>query len=203
MENTRWLIAGLGNPGKQYEATRHNIGFMVLEALAKDLGISGKSESRFEAIVGSGKAWGKSVVVAQPTTYMNLSGRAIQKLMAYYDIPPENILIIYDEAALPLGRIRIRPKGSAAGHNGIKSIIADALSGSDVFPRLRVGIGTPKHPGHEMKDFVLGKFDKGEQELVDKMIALSIKATESILRNGVQDTMTLYNGIDLAEPASD
>lgn len=196
------LIVGLGNPGKQYEATRHNIGFMVAEALARKAGISGKTESKFQAIVGSGRWGSHAIIVAQPLTFMNLSGEAVQKLLHYYDLTPEQLLVVYDEAALPFGRIRIRPSGSDAGQKGIKSIISQ-LGGNKNFPRLRIGIGGP--PAQmAMPNYVLSKFDPEEQKDLPKIIDTAIDCIELHLDTGIERAMERYNGLDIIPiPESD
>ncbi len=191
----KFLIVGLGNPGKQYESTRHNIGFMVLEAFARRAGISGKTESKFNALVGTGKYGGKSLILAQPLTFMNLSGEAVSKLMNYYDLEPEQLLVVYDEAALPFGRIRIRPSGSDAGQKGMKSIIS-SLGGNNQFPRLRVGIGAPPAK-MAMPDYVLGKFDDQERKDLPQIIETAMDAIEAWMNTGVEEAMTRYNGLEL------
>jgi len=191
----KFLIVGLGNPGKQYESTRHNIGFMVLEAFARRAGISGKTESKFNALVGTGKYGGKSLILAQPLTFMNLSGEAVAKLMNYYDLEPEQLLVVYDEAALPFGRIRIRPSGSDAGQKGMKSIIS-SLGGNNQFPRLRVGIGDPPAK-MAMPDYVLGKFDEQERKDLPQISETAMDAIEAWMNVGVEEAMTRYNGLEL------
>jgi len=193
----QFLIVGLGNPGKQYESTRHNIGFAVLEAFGRKTGISGKSESRFNAMVGSGRHGRHKLILAQPLTFMNLSGEAVSKLMRYYDIPPEQLLVVYDDVALPFGKIRIRPEGSDAGQKGMKSIIQH-LGGDKNFPRLRVGVGAPPAK-MAMPDYVLGKFVEAERQDLPKIIDLAMEAIESWLDNGVEQTMTRYNGVSVVE----
>lgn len=189
------LIVGLGNPGKQYEATRHNIGFMVLEAFGRRAGIGGKTESRFNAIVGTGKHRGHGLILAQPLTFMNCSGEAVSKLVKYYDIAPERLLVVYDEAALPFGRLRIRPGGSDAGQKGMKSVIA-ALGGNAEFPRLRIGIGGP--PARmALPDFVLSKFDAQEQKDLPRIIETALDCIEDWLDRGIEPVMAQYNGLQL------
>jgi PTH1 family peptidyl-tRNA hydrolase len=191
----KFLIVGLGNPGKQYENTRHNIGFMVLEAFAKHAGISGRTESRFNAIVGTGHHGGHGLILVQPLTFMNCSGEAVGKLLQYYNLPPERLLVVYDDVALPFGRIRIRPSGSSAGQKGMKSII-DQLGGNQNFPRLRVGIGAP--PGKmAMPDFVLSKFGAEEQKVLPQVIEAAVNAIECYLDNGMERCMERYNGLDI------
>lgn len=197
----KFLIVGLGNPGKQYESTRHNIGFMVLEAFSRRAGITGKQEARFKALVGIGKHGGYSLILAQPLTFMNLSGEAVIKLMQYYDVPPERLLVIYDEAALPFGKIRIRPSGSDAGQKGIRSIIQQ-LGGNQGFPRLRVGIGSPPAK-MAMPDFVLSKFSANEQKHLPELIDTALNAVECWMSQGVEETMTRYNGLNLLPEVAD
>lgn len=193
----KFLVVGLGNPGKQYESTRHNIGFMVLEAFAEHAAISAKIEKRFQSIVGLGKYAGHSLVLAQPLTFMNLSGEAVIKLLSFYEIGPEKLLVIYDDAALPFGKLRIRPSGSDAGQKGMKSIIS-CLGGNQNFPRLRIGIGEP--PARmAMPDYVLGKFDPNERKDLPIIIRTAMEAMECWLDSGIETTMTRYNGLDLVE----
>ena len=192
----RWLIVGLGNPGKEYEQTRHNVGFMAVEKLAKDYGISGKGETKFNAIVGVGRIGSQPVVLAQPLTYMNLSGEATSKLLAFYKIPAEHMLVIYDDAALPFGKLRVRGSGSSGGQNGMKSIIKH-LGGSEQFPRLRIGIGEGTHA--PLRDHVLSKFSKDEQPHLENVLYAAGKAVETILHEGVEPAMTRYNGLNLLE----
>jgi PTH1 family peptidyl-tRNA hydrolase len=170
---------------------------MVLEALAQRAGISGKSESKFNAIVGTGHHAGYSLILAQPLTFMNASGEAVSKLLKYYDLEPERLLVIYDDAALPFGRLRVRPGGSAAGQKGMKSIIEHL--GDQNIPRLRLGIGAP--PGKmTMPNFVLSKFDKAEQEDLPKVINIAMDAIEFYLKNGIDRSMERYNGLDIIGP---
>ena len=201
----RWLIVGLGNPGDAYEGTRHNVGFQVIHRLARESDLPGKREKRFEAMVASGFLTRDTnrehpVILAQPLTYMNLSGRAVQKIMAYYDIPPERLIVIYDERALPLGKIRVREKGRAAGHNGIKSIMA-ALGGCETFGRVRIGIGEPVSP-QSMTNHVLSKFPPDEAKIIEDVITMAWQATEMIVFEGFIPTMNTYNGLDAHETKS-
>lgn len=191
----QFLIVGLGNPGKQYESTRHNIGFTVLEAFARKAGISAKTETRFNALMGTGRYGGHKLILAQPLTFMNLSGESVVKVLRYYDIPPEQLLVVYDDVALPFGKIRIRPNGSDAGQKGMKSIIT-CLGGDKNFPRLRVGVGAPPAK-MAMPDYVLGKFVEAERQDLPKIIDASIEAIESWLDHGVEPTMTRYNGLSI------
>lgn len=195
----KYLIVGLGNPGAQYQATRHNIGFTVLEALSKRTGIAGKTEKRFNAIVGTGRHGVHQLILAQPLTFMNLSGEAVIKILNYYDLPPERLLVIYDEAALPFGRLRFRPGGSDAGQKGIRSIIA-SLGGNQQFPRLRIGIGSP--PARmAMPDFVLSRFDASEQQDLPRIIDTALDGVDTWLNEGIENAMTAYNGLNLIDEA--
>jgi peptidyl-tRNA hydrolase, PTH1 family len=197
---TKALIVGLGNPGLQYENTRHNIGFTILEAFSRHTGIIGKSEKKFEAIVGSGRLGAHPLILAQPTTFMNLSGQAVQKLLQYYDIPLEKLLVIYDEAALPFGRLRLRPSGSDAGQKGMRSI-QQCLGGRQDVPRLRIGIGSPPAPMN-MADYVLARFSGEEREAMPAVIETAVRAIETWLDAGMLAAMERFNGPPPASKAS-
>lgn len=194
---SRWLIVGLGNPGKQYEETRHNVGFMAIHRLALRAGIQGKSESRFKAIVGTGRLGRVSVVLVEPLTFMNLSGEAVGKLVQYYQVEPDHILVLYDEAALPFGRIRVRPGGSAGGHNGIKSII-QCLGGEQQFPRIRVGIGAPAGQ-KALHAHVLSKFTPEERAELDKILEVTCRSVETVLGEGIEPAMSHFNGLEILD----
>lgn len=185
------LIAGLGNPGATYENTRHNAGFMVVSHLAEKHSLSGKSDSKFNAIIAKGKIGTEEVIILQPLTFMNLSGRAISAVMNFYKIKKEDILVVYDDLALNLGVIRFRKSGSDGGHNGIKSIIQH-LSGND-FARLKIGIG-PQPQFMPSESFVLQKFSPSENEHLKKVIPVCTDAIEDFLEKGITDTMNKYNG---------
>jgi peptidyl-tRNA hydrolase, PTH1 family len=186
------LIVGLGNPGIQYEGTRHNIGFTVIEAISRQFNIVGKSEKKFQAIVGNGRIGTNRVILAQPLTFMNLSGQSVQKLLAYYDVPIEDLLVIYDEAALPFGRLRFRPSGSDAGQKGMRSI-QQSLGGRQDIPRLRMGIGSPPTP-MAMADYVLSRFLPEEQAEFDPLLMKTQSAVETWLDFGMQTAMERFNG---------
>ena len=158
-----WLVIFLGNPGPRYECTRHNAGFMAGDALAKKLGVN-ISRLRFKALTAECEINGERVLLMKPQTFMNLSGEAVGEAARFYKIPPEHVLVISDEVSLPLGKLRVRQKGSAGGHNGLKSIIA-AL-GSDGFPRVRIGVGAPPHPEYDMADWVLSVFRNQDRTLL-------------------------------------
>jgi PTH1 family peptidyl-tRNA hydrolase len=184
-----WLIVGLGNPGPEYEKTPHNIGFMVVDALAAANGIRiGRKEK--SALVGLGSVAGQPVILAKPQTFMNLSGPSVKALADLYTMPPGRILLVYDELDLPWTTLKIRPKGSAAGHNGVKSVIASL--GTSEFPRVRIGI----HPGHPVRDgaeFVLGAFKRSQQKELEETVDRARAAVESIIAEGVEKAMTIFN----------
>lgn len=185
----RFLIVGLGNPGRKYRANRHNAGFMVVDRLAAKYGItSGKVQNK--ALVGNGRIRYHSVIIAKPQTYMNSSGDAVGPLANYYKIPTANVLVIYDELDLPLGAIRLRPQGGAGGHNGMKSIIQHL--GQD-FPRMRLGIGRP--PGRmPPAAYVLQDFAKDDLPLVEQVLDEAVAAVETFLDEGIDMAMTRHNG---------
>lgn len=188
-EVSRFLVAGLGNPGRAHLYNRHNIGFMVVDRLAARHGIEMK-RTQNRAIVGSGHMAGQSVILAKPQTFMNLSGESIGPLVNYYKIPLSNIMVVYDELDIPFGVIRLREKGSAGGHNGMRSIIQHL--GME-FARMRMGIGRP--PGRmEAAAFVLQDFGRDELPLVSEMLSTAVSAVESFLANGIDLTMSRYNG---------
>lgn len=183
------LIVGLGNPGKQYEHTRHNIGFDVIDHLSAHLQIS-LNESKHKGIYGSGYVRGEKVFLLKPLTYMNLSGESVRPLMDYYDIALEDLIVIYDDLDLPVGKIRLRQKGSAGGHNGIKSLIAHL--GSQEFNRIRVGVNRPSN-GQAISDYVLSRFLKEEQEVIDQVIVKCREACEAALEEPFLQVMNKYN----------
>ena len=156
-----WLIVGLGNPGKQYERTRHNCGFRALDILAQKLNCK-VDKGKFQGIYGQTTYKGSKLFLLKPQTYMNLSGKSVLQLSAYYNIPPSRIIILFDDISLVPGRLRIRADGSAGGHNGIKSIIQEL--GSQDFPRVKIGVGAKPHPDYNLADWVLSDFSKNEME---------------------------------------
>lgn len=186
-----YLIAGLGNPGREYVGTRHNIGFEAADALCSKFDIKFNKE-KFRAVFGSGTIAGKKVIVAKPQTYMNLSGESIRELAEWYKIDSENIIIMYDDISLPVGKLRIREKGSAGGHNGIKNIIYQL--NTDVFPRIKIGMGTPQNPDYDIKDYVLGHFSKEETEILIKTVVRAVGAVEEIILSGAKSAMNKFNG---------
>lgn len=185
-----WLIVFLGNPGPKYECTRHNAGFMTADAMAKKLGVS-INKLRFKALTASADIGGEKVLLMKPQTFMNLSGEAVGEAARFYKVPPEHVIVVSDEVSLPLGKLRVRPKGSAGGHNGLKSIIAHL--GSDAFPRIRLGVGTPPHPDYDMADWVLSVFRN--QDLED-MLSASDRAAEAVITyitDGPERAMNRFN----------
>ena len=186
-----YIIAGLGNPGKNYAGTRHNIGFDTLDVIASKNNIK-FNKTKFRADFGEGIIGGEKVILVKPQTFMNLSGESIRPLRDFYKVPDENIIIIYDDISLPLGKLRLRGKGSAGGHNGMKSIIYQL--NTDIFPRIKIGVGAPPHEDFDLADYVLGKFVKDEIEILTKTVDKVNDAVESIIRNGVEKTMSKFNG---------
>lgn len=189
------LIVGLGNPGSKYDQTRHNIGFEAVDALARFWQISLSEHRKFQGVFGEGRGpKGDKIRLLKPLTYMNLSGQAIRAVTDWYKLPPESVLVIYDDMDLPVGKIRLRLSGSAGGHNGMKSAIAHL--GTQNFPRLRIGIGSSKIPGRDgdVVNHVLGQFSKAEAQLMTEVLRLVSDAVELSLRQGIEKAMSLYNG---------
>ena len=184
-----YLIAGLGNPSRTYEGTRHNIGFTMIDAIGNKFGID-VTTKKHKALVGRGIIDGMRVILAKPQTYMNLSGESIREIADFYKIEPENIIIIYDDISLDVGQLRIRKKGSAGGHNGIKNIIAHL--GTQEFPRIKVGIGN-KPEGWDLADYVLSKYSKAEQEALEEASEGVIGAVKLMLMDDIEAAMNKYN----------
>ena len=180
-----FLVAGLGNPGAEYENTPHNLGFRVVDRLAGSMGIriSRKENMSFVGL-------GANVVLAKPQTFMNLSGPAVKGLLERYELTPGRLILVYDELALPFGEIRVRPKGSDAGHNGVKSVIGSL--GTNEFPRVRLGI-RPDHPIGDGAKIVLAPFKRAQMQEVEEMVARGCAAVESIIADGVEKSMTMFN----------
>src|SRR5687767_12029129 len=191
--NAPFLIAGLGNPGQRYASTRHNVGFLVVDELARRHGLR-LAGRQANAHYARGDVAGRKVILAQPQTYMNNSGQAVRALASYYKVPPERVLIIYDDVALPTGTIRIREKGTSAGHNGVKSVIQHMRT--EAIPRIRVGVDRPNDPRHGQIDWVLGHFSKEEQPVIRDAIGRAADAVEYILANGYERAMNVYNTAD-------
>lgn len=185
-----WIVAFLGNPGLKYNGTRHNAGFMAADAMEKKLGVS-INKMRFKALTQTADIGGKKVLLMKPQTYMNHSGDAIAQAANFYKVPPERVIVVSDETALPIGRLRIRRGGSAGGHNGLKSVIARL--GTDQFPRIRLGVGDKPHPDYDMADWVLSAFkgqDAADMELVAKKAA---DAVECYITEGADRAMNKFN----------
>ena len=185
-----WIVAGLGNPGEQYEYTRHNAGFLVADALG-DKGDFPIQKLKYHALTNTAEIGGQGVLVMKPTTFMNLSGEAVGEAARFYKIPADHVLVISDDVDLPLGKLRIRRSGSAGGHNGLKSIIQHL--GTDQFPRLRVGVGGKPNPDYDMADWVLSKITGEDRKLLDETVKRAADAVECILKSGVEQPMNKYN----------
>ena len=185
-----WLVVCLGNPGKQYENTRHNIGFMTADELERREGVK-VNKLKYRALTGEMKIGGERVLVMKPQTYMNLSGEAVKLAGAFYKIPPERVIVISDDVSLPLGKLRIRANGSAGGHNGLKNIIQHL--GTDAFPRIKVGVGAPNHPEHEMVDWVIGNFTPAEKKVVAEAVGRAADAIACLIEKGVSEAQNKFN----------
>lgn len=185
-----YIIVGLGNPGKKYEHTRHNMGFLALDLLAEKYGIK-LDKLKFKALTGEGRIDGKKVFLMKPQTYMNLSGESVRDALYFYKEPIENLIVIYDDIDLPEGHLRIRPSGSSGTHNGMRNIIF--LLGEDGFPRIRVGIGNPVHPDINLADYVTGRITEREAEPIFEALKKAALAAEDIVINGVAHSMQEYN----------
>ena len=185
-----WLVVGLGNPGPKYDWTRHNMGFLVVDALADRLDVP-VQRLRFRALTNTAVLGGRSVLLMKPTTYMNLSGESVGEAARFYKIPPDHVLVISDDVALAQGRLRIRRSGSAGGHNGLKNIIAHL--GTDAFPRVRVGVGDKPHPDSDMADWVLAKCTGQDRKDLEAAIDRAADAVTCLLERGVDAAMSGYN----------
>lgn len=185
-----WLIVFLGNPGLKYEGTRHNAGFMAADAMAREKNIS-INRAHFKALTATVDIGGESVMLMKPQTFMNLSGEAVVQAVRFYKIPPEHVIVVSDEISLPIGKLRIRVKGSAGGHNGLKNIIAQL--GTDAFPRIRIGVGAPPHPDYDMPDWVLGTFRGADKTAMDDAAARAAEACAVYIRDGADRAMSRFN----------
>jgi peptidyl-tRNA hydrolase, PTH1 family len=184
-----FIIVGLGNPGTKYDNTRHNVGFDTIDLLSHQFGIN-VSKIKHKAVIGDGIIQGSRVILAKPQTFMNLSGESVRELIEWYKIPFSNLIIVYDDIDLPLGRIRVRPNGSSGTHNGMKSIIYQ--SKSDQFPRIRIGTGRPPE-GWDLADFVLSKFSPDDRKLVNESIVRAAEAVATLVSSDVTTAMNKYN----------
>ena len=185
-----FLLVGLGNPGKQYENTRHNAGFMAVDTIAQKHHVEIK-RIKFKGTVAECSLAGKKVLLLKPSTYMNLSGQSVQEAMNFYKLPPEKVLILFDDINLDPGKLRIRRKGSDGGHNGMKNIIY--LSGSDQFPRIKLGVGKKPHPDYNLADWVLSRLSQQEQKELELALENAAAAAELIVRGEIDRAMNLYN----------
>ena len=186
-----WLIVGLGNPGKEYERTRHNAGFRALDILADKLGCK-VDKLKFQGLYGQCTYQGKKQYLLKPQTYMNLPGRSVLQLSAYFHIPPQRIVVIFDDISLEPGRLRIRGDGSAGGHNGIKSIIAEV--GSQDFPRVKVGVGAKPHAEQDLANWVLSTFSAQEEKALASSLERAADAALTVVTKGVYDAANRFNG---------
>ena len=186
-----WLLVCLGNPGDQYENTRHNVGFMVADQLGERYGLP-IQRLKYKALTNIFPISGEKVLVMKPVTYMNLSGEAVRPAADFYKIPPEHIIVISDDTALDVGKLRIRKGGSAGGHNGLKSIIQQL--GTDQFPRIRVGVGKKPHPDYDLADWVLGKFQGEDKKTIDAAVERCADAVECYIKEGPDRAMNKFNG---------
>ncbi len=186
-----WLIVGLGNPGKDYDRTRHNCGFRAIDILANELGCK-IDKGKFQGLYGQTVYNGKKLYLLKPQTYMNLSGRSVLQLSAYFNIPPQRIIVLFDDISLSPGRLRVRSDGSAGGHNGIKSIIEQL--GSQEFPRVKIGVGAKPHPDQDLADWVLSTFSASEEKLLTDALKNAGDAALCIMDRGVQEAANRFNG---------
>jgi len=193
-----WLVVGLGNPGEEYAVTYHNAGFRVLERIAVRENVRIKERCGPALISGKVMLGGQPAVMVMPQTYMNMSGSALPPLFERFESSPRDAIIIYDDVALPVGKLRVRQKGSPGGHNGIKSIVS--TFGSDEFLRVRIGIRPDREIG-DVRDFVLSRVAKGDRALLDQTEEIAVKAVETLIAEGIDRAMAEYNGIDLREDA--
>lgn len=185
-----YIIVGLGNPGSEYESTRHNIGFMTIDTLCERNGLQCK-KVRFKSLTCDAMIAGKRCLIMKPTTFMNKSGEAVVEAMNFYKIPPERTIIVFDDISLEPGRLRIRRKGSDGGHNGIKNIIY--LSGSDAFPRIKMGVGAKPNPEYNLADWVLGHFKKEDGEKLEKCFDNAVSALELMVNGKIDEAMNKFN----------
>ena len=190
-KNENWLIVGLGNPGKEYERTRHNAGYRALDLLAQKLGCK-VDKGKFQGLYCQVSYGGVKLLLLKPMTYMNLSGRSVLQLSAYFHIPPQRIIVLFDDISLEPGRLRIRADGSAGGHNGIKSIISEL--GSQDFPRVKIGVGGKAHPEQDLADHVLSGFSASEEKALSAALEQAADAALCIVDKGVPESANRYNG---------
>ena len=188
------LIVGLGNPGPEYSDTRHNVGFLIVDELARRHEVALRSQARWKARTAKVGGIGEGMLLAAPTTFMNLSGWAVREIAGFHKLEPADLLVVVDDVDLPVGKLRLRPGGSAGGHNGLKSIIQEL--GTDVFPRLRIGVG--RQPG-ELRNHVLGRFEAEEQDRIDAAVTRAADAAELFVREGILAAMNVFNAAQAAQ----
>ncbi|MCL1829271.1 MAG: aminoacyl-tRNA hydrolase [Oscillospiraceae bacterium] len=185
------IIVFLGNPGPKYAGTRHNVGFAVADEIGKKLDLR-INKLRFRALTAMCEFGGEKVLLLKPQTYMNLSGRSVAAALCYYKLPADRIIAVSDDTALPVGKLRIRTKGSSGGHKGLKSIIS--VLKSEDFPRVKIGVGSPGLPEYDLADWVLGSFDDRDSAVISEIIKKAVEATEAYIRDGAEAAMSRYNG---------
>ena len=190
-KSENWLIVGLGNPGREYQNTRHNTGFRAIDVLAEKLGCK-IDKAKFQGLYTQTVYGGRKLFLLKPQTFMNLSGRAVLQLSAYFSIPPERIIVLFDDISLPPGRLRIRADGSAGGHNGIKSIIAEL--GSQEFPRVKIGVGAKPNPEYDLAAWVLSTFSAKEEKDLCFALQNAADAALAIIDKGVPEAANRFNG---------
>ena len=186
-----WLIVGLGNPGSDYVNTRHNAGFQAVDALAAELGVK-VNKIKFKALCAAANYRGQKLLLMKPETFMNASGIAVEAAAHFYKLPPERVLVLFDDISLPVGKIRVRKSGSAGGHNGIKSIIQEL--GSQDFPRVKIGVGAKPNPEYDLAAWVLSTFSASEEKALAVSLKSAADAALSIIDNGVPETANRFNG---------
>lgn len=187
-----WIIVGLGNPGSQYDKTRHNVGFRVLDTLAEKLGVK-INRAKFQGLTATATLGGEKVLLLKPQTYMNASGLSVEHAASFYKVPRERILVLFDDVSLPVGKIRFRADGSAGGHNGLKSLIS-SLGGQN-FPRIKVGVGEKPHADYDLADWVLSKFSSKEEKDLSVAVDNAVSAVEFFLKQGGDKTAAKFNGL--------
>lgn len=185
-----YIIAGLGNPGSQYDLTRHNAGFMAVDKIAEEYKVK-VDRIKFKSLCNTFEMKGKKVLLMKPQTFMNLSGQSITEAMNFYKVPIENVIILCDDISLEPSKLRIRRKGSDGGHNGLKNIIY--LSGKDTFPRIRIGVGQKPHPDYDLADWVLSRFTQNEQKLMAEGVEKAMRSCELMVQGNIDQAMNRYN----------
>ena len=186
-----YMIVGLGNPGRQYQQTRHNVGFVAIDELSYRHSIR-MNKNKFKAVFGEGNIGGSRVMLVQPQTFMNNSGEAVRDIMDFYKVPVQKIILVYDDIDLELGKLRIREKGSAGTHNGMRSVVCHLKD--QEFPRVRIGVGKKKHPEQSLADHVLSRFSKDELPVICESVKAAADAIEEIVTRGTQSAMNKFNG---------